>query len=340
MHSSAESTTTAAQNPRNSSTFVSVVAVLQGISAVLDQKIPAMWQILHDGYENFELILVDDGSRDQTLAQGRALLNRFDCIRIVRLSRAFGREPALAAGLDAAIGDVVVVLDLATDPIERTVELVQMCVGGSGAIVGVDPQRHGETQWAKKLARGFYWVAEHIAAIEMIRDSTGLLVLSRSALGALLRIREQAYHVQVFLPFIGFEVQTWPYQPSARVKTPRGLLGELDRAAGILVTGSLRPLRIVSWLSLLAATLNGAYLVYVMLIALFKTHVAEGWTTLSLQQGVMFFLLFSVLAVLSEYVGRILAESRQRPTWVVRDEYNSSVVVQAAARRNVVNESE
>ena len=340
MPSPPDSPAPAATPARNSHTFVSVVTVLQDASFDVATRVPALWRILHDAYENFEVVLVDDGTRDGTLHKVQALLDQHDCLRIVRLSRQFGREAALAAGLDAAIGDVVVAIDVAADPIDAIPKLVRQCVRGSGAIIGVDPERRGETALQKAAVRAFYWLAERLAAVELIRDATGLLVLSRPALGALLRLREQAYHLQVFLPFIGFELQTWAYQPAGPGKASRGLLAGLGRAADIIVTGSLRPLRVVSWLSLLAATLNGTYLVYVVLIALFRKHVAEGWTTLSLQHGVMFFLLFLVLAVLSEYVGRILAESRRRPTWVVRDEFNSSVVVQSDQRRNVVNDSE
>ncbi|MSQ83048.1 MAG: glycosyltransferase [Myxococcales bacterium] len=339
MTSLTDSQIPARSGARNSSTFVSVVAVLRDVAADVQAKVRQLWEILHREYDNFEIVLVDDGSRDRTLEQVKALLPTHDCLRILTLSRAFGREPAVAAGLDAAIGDVVVVVDLDTDPIDSIPELVAMCCNGSGSVVGTDPTRTGESAVQRIGATVFYWLAQRLAGIDMIRHTTGLVALSRPALGALLRIREQAYHPQVFLPYIGLELKTWAYRPTGRIKANRGLFHSLDRAIDIVVTGSLWPLRIVSWASVLAALVNAIYLIYVVLIALFKSHVAEGWTTTSLQNGAMFFMLFVVLAVLGEYVGRVLTESRRRPTFVVRDEYNSSVVVQAEQRRNVVNES-
>jgi polyisoprenyl-phosphate glycosyltransferase len=105
------------------------------------------------------------------------------------------------------------------------------------------------------------------------------------------------------------------------------------------VGNSTRPLRLVGWLALLAAFLNLAYIGYVFAVRIFKTRVAEGWMTLSLQNAGMFLLLFLILAVVTEYVGRILDETRERPLYYIAEEANSSVMVPSAERRNVVRES-
>lgn len=329
---------------RSASLFVSAIA-LSGDAAPADPPealmaaLRRLWQVLHDGYENFELLVLDDGLDDAARAQLRVLLTELDCVRVIRLSRRFGRDAALAAGLESAIGDVVVALDLRTDPVELVPELVARCRQGSGAVVGVDPLRTGQSDWEKAGARWFYRVARRVCDLESVEHATSLMALSRPALGALLKIKEQSRHPQLFLPYIGFDLQRLTYRPGGRTSRARGLFGSVDRAIDLLVTGSMRPLRLISWLSLSASAVNALWMLYVVLIALFKDHVAEGWPTQSLQSGTMFFLLFLVLAVLGEYVGRILGESRRRPQYVLLDEWASSVVVEREKRRNVVGES-
>ena len=107
----------------------------------------------------------------------------------------------------------------------------------------------------------------------------------------------------------------------------------------MVISYSTQPLRWVSWLGLLASGLNLLYMVYVLATYLLRSRVAEGWTTLSLQASGMFFLLFLCLSVLSEYVGRILEESRDRPLYHVLEERNSNVLLANRDRTNIVKES-
>jgi len=107
----------------------------------------------------------------------------------------------------------------------------------------------------------------------------------------------------------------------------------------IVVSNSTRPLRYLSWLGVIVAGLNVLYIGYIALIYLFKSDVAEGWVTQSMQSAVMFFFLFLTLAVLGEYVGQLLDEVRARPLYVARQERVSSVLIADGERVNVVGES-
>jgi hypothetical protein len=110
-------------------------------------------------------------------------------------------------------------------------------------------------------------------------------------------------------------------------------------AVGIVVSNSTHPLRVVTWLGLVASGLNMIYMLYVVAIYLFKHSVAEGWATLSLQISGMFFCLFLFMSVLCEYIGRIVSEVRTRPLYHMLEERNSSVVIAHEERRNVASES-
>jgi hypothetical protein len=165
--------------------------------------------------------------------------------------------------------------------------------------------------------------------------------LSRSAVNGVTRIKDKYRSIRLMASNLGPEVETVSYEPISRRNhsRARGLLESLDMAAGITVSHSTRPLRFVTALGLLASFANLIYMGYVAVIYVFKEHVAEGWTTTSLQLSGMFFLLFLIMAALSEYVGRVLEESRDRPLYHVIEERNSNVMVRDSDRRNVVSAS-
>jgi hypothetical protein len=156
------------------------------------------------------------------------------------------------------------------------------------------------------------------------------------------QINDRYRIMRLFSAIIGFKTETFTYEPLSRSpKTHRkNFWDDLETAAAIITSSSLHPLRIVSALGLIASLLNLLYMVYVVLIFLLKKTVAPGWTTLSLQQGGMFFFLFLVLTVACEYLGRIRADSLGRPSYWIMEEMGSNVLIEDPSRLNVLHDSE
>ncbi len=324
-----------------SNLFVSVVLVLRNNASIAAARVAAIAMKLHETYENYELVVVDDGSDDATLLCLQPLLTQHIGIRVLELSRHFGTEIAVTAGLEHAIGDVVLTMT-PFDPPDRMADFVAAVQKSGGIVNGVierDPRRRNPLrQWGSAV---YHSCARRFLGIDMVQDATTFRALSRSALNAVVRIREKHRFLQVFAPYIGLSIGYLPYRP---LDVPGHsqllpLLDALNQAIDVVVTSSLRPLRAVTWLALLGSGLNVLYVGYVALIALFKPHVAEGWITQSLQNSGMFLMLFLILAVSSEYLGRLLTESRERPLYFVRNESTSSVLVPIAHRRNVTTDS-
>lgn len=323
-----------------SDVFVSVVAPLKDDADVLEPFVRETVGVLEAAYTNFELVLVDDGSRDATGVRVGELLKTWRCVRYLRLSRSFGVEVAVAAGLDSVIGDFTVVMLPASDPPALIPQLVTLARKGSGVVFGVRTDQAEEPAWARLGSRGFWALGRRWLGIEAPRGATYLQCLSRASVNALTRIKDKYRSLRLLTSSVGSGFETLPYAPLRRRGAPRrrGLFESIDLAVGIVVSQSTRPLRFVAWLGLLASFANLLYMAYVVAIYLFKSHVAEGWTTTSMQISGMFFLLFLILAVLSEYVGQVLAESRDRPLYHLLEERNSNVMVADAERRNVVRE--
>jgi len=320
-----------------SSVFVSVVCRLRDERGLVEPLLDDLVRVLRAHYENWEIVLVDDGSRDGTTARVKELLGRYEGVRLLRLSRAFGLDIALTAGLESAIGDVVVTLSAESDPPEIIPQLVDVVRRENAAVYGVAPaRRRGFLREAG--GRIFHWLCRRVLDLPIEPHSTQLRALPRQAVNAIVEIKDRHRYLRALTPYIGYETRTVQYRPSGR-PARESLFDAADAAIAVIVGNSTRPLRIVSWLALLAAFLNVLYIAYVFAVRIFKTRVAEGWMTLSLQNAGMFLLLFLILAVVTEYVGRILDETRERPLYYIAEEANSSVMVPSAERRNVVRES-
>jgi dolichol-phosphate mannosyltransferase len=321
--------------------FVSVIAPLRNDSTVIDSFIKEIITVLKKNYTNYELVLVDDGSEDDTVKNVTSLLGQYECIRLIRLSRKFGTEIAIASGLDSVIGDFVVVMLPDSDPPELIPEMVRQARSGQDVVFGIRRDRAGETLWMRGGARLFYWGTKKFFGIDLPKDATHFRVLSRQVVNAVTQIKDKNRYLRLLSASVGYANQSFLYQPIQRHEKPRpkGFLESINMAIGIIVTHSIHPLRFVSTIGLLASVLNFLYVGYIIIVYLFKEQVAEGWTTLSLQTAGMFFFVFLILTVLSEYVGRILDESKERPLYYILEERNSSVLLADQDRRNVVNDS-
>lgn len=324
----------------NTSDFISVVARLDNQADSVSLFVREVSAILKERFASYEIILVEDGSTDGTLRLLKELVREIDCVRVIRLSRRFGVDVALTAGLESAIGDYVVTLDPRTDPPALMPELLGRALKSRGVVCGIDSTWR-RRPWSRRVgSRGFHWIARRLLQLEIPPHATYYRVMTRQAVNALVRMRDKSRRLRALTPYIGFAAEFFEYEPLPAGDRPGAtLFEEVDAAISTIVSSSTRPLRLVTWLALGASLLNVLYIGYIVAIALFKKKVAEGWVTLSTQHTVMFFLIFLILSVVAEYVGQILYEARDRPLYYVQEEFNSSVVM-PQDRRNVVNASE
>ncbi|MDX1393721.1 MAG: glycosyltransferase family 2 protein [Gemmatimonadota bacterium] len=322
-------------------TFVSVIAPMRDDADILAGFVEETVSMLETSFTNYELVLVDDGSEDDTLGVARRLLREHDCIRLLPLSRRFGQEIAISAGLDSVIGDYTVVMLVEGDPAELVPEMVARAMDGAGVVYGVRRARAGDPWWLRTGARLFYGAANRLLGLGIRADSTHFRVLSRQALNALIKVRDRRRYLRTLSSFVGYPTEEIVYEPRPRRNPPRrkGPVQALALAINIIVANTTRPLRLVSWLGLLMAGFNLAYIGYIVIVYLLKDDVVEGWATQSLQLAVGFFFVALVLAVLSEYVGRLLTEVQDRPLYYTQAEEVSSVLIADERRPNVVAES-
>jgi glycosyltransferase involved in cell wall biosynthesis len=325
----------------NSDCFVSVIAPLFNESHIIETFVSEVIQVLRDRYTNYELVLVNDGSEDDTADRVTSLLQTYECIRLISLSRHFGMEVAISSGLDSVIGDFVVVILPDSDPPQLIPDLIEECRMGKDLLIGARKNRRGEPLWMKIGVNLFYWCCRKLFKIPLTKNATQFRVLSRQVVNALIQVQDKYRYLRLLSVYMGYKSQTFTYEPIKRSnKTKsRGFWESINLGLQIIFMNSVHPLRLASYLSLLASMFNLIYMGYVVLIYLFKEKVAEGWVTLSMQNAVMFFLFSIVLAILCEYVGLIFANSKGWPPYYIAEEKNSSVLIVDSQQRNIVKDS-
>jgi glycosyltransferase involved in cell wall biosynthesis len=319
-------------------TLVSVVATLQNDGPILGEFVAEVVAVLRANYAYYELILVDDHSTDATAGIVEELMTVHPSMRLIRLSRRFGADAAITAGLDAAIGDYVVVIRPQSDPPDAIPAMIRAAGSDAGVVLGTTRREATRGPIVRLGREAFYWLIRRALPATPPPDATGFCVLTRRVVNAITQIKSNFRHVGFLSCTVGYAVALHPYQQIARSphRRARPLRQAVEEAISIFITNSFVPLRMASAVGAFAALLNLGYVLYVILVNLVKRQVAEGWTTLSLQISVMFLFVFLNLLIISEYIARLIQESQDRPSYQVLDERASPMRVHDPERRNVV----
>jgi glycosyltransferase involved in cell wall biosynthesis len=315
----------------NSSLLISVVSAVYNAEPWLEAYVREMHAFLAARFKDFEIVIVDNASTDGTVAVIERLQEELPNIQLYCLMRKLNQESAFVVGLEQAIGDVVVTIDANYDPPQAVDDLLERYYqDGVDIVYGV--REHGDERPPRgayyRLAKGFFKVYKAVTKNDLPVLASMFRLLSRRALNSFLDNRERYSLFRVMSAFAGLPYSDIRYQGINRSGTPleTSYAKATYRAGRILLLSSHEPLRFLSLLAVAGALFNVIYSIYVLAVNIFKADVAEGWTSLSLQSSSMFFLLFLILGVLSEYIGRLFIYSQNRPDYLIAREKRSLVL--------------
>jgi dolichol-phosphate mannosyltransferase len=271
---------------------------------------------------SFEIVLVNDGSRDRTWEIMRGLAACDQRVIAINLSRNHGHQLALTAGLDLCSGERILIIDAdLQDPPELLPAMIaEMERQKADVVYGLRRARAGETAFKRSTAKLFYRGLSRLAEIEIPRDTGDFRLMSRRALDALLSLPEQARFIRGMVAWVGFRQVPLVYDRAARHAGQTNYpFGKMVRFALDAVTGfSTAPLRWAShfgmWL-FLGSFLLLAYIGWGWL----SGNVTEGWTSLMLVVVALGAVQMFVLGMIGEYLGRLYIESKRRPLYIVQE---------------------
>ncbi len=283
-------------------------ALLQGLTSVLQQMSP-----------NWEIVIVDDGSRDETLLALLPWLTRPGVV-CLQLSRNFGKEAALGAGLDHARGDVVFTLDADLQhPVELLPQMLQAWREGADMVYAVRRDRSSESAIKRVGTRMFYALMKLGSSIDIPPNAGDFRLLDRCVVDAVCSLPERTRFMKGLYAWVGFRSRSIDFDPPARLRgrSGFGLRALLSLAASGITAFSNLPLRLGSALGTLLALIAIGYGVWVVIEHFTQGHDVPGWATIV--AGLMFFsgIQLLTIGILGEYLGRVYDEVKRRPRYLI-----------------------
>jgi polyisoprenyl-phosphate glycosyltransferase len=272
----------------------------------------------------FEMVCVDDGSTDETLKKLVALVERDPRIRVVELSRNFGKESALTAGIDAARGDAVIPIDAdLQDPPELILAMIGEWQRGADVVLARRTDRSADSFMKRKSAEMFYRFYNVFSSVKIPSNVGDFRLMNRAAVDALKQLPERQRFMKGLFAWVGFRTVTVDYARNPRAAGSTKFSGWKlwNFALEGLTSFSSLPLKVWSYLGAIGAILTFVYAAFIILRTLIHGVDIPGYA--SILVAILFFgsLQLISVGVLGEYLGRIYMETKQRPLYLVRREY-------------------
>lgn len=325
----------------NVDNLISVAAVVQNDEKIVESYVEDVINELKKSFENYELVLIDNGSSDNSVSIIKKLQRKIENIRLIILSRKNEDEIAYTAALNNCIGDFVVLMDMNYDPPALIPQLVDKSISGCDLVIAERNDRGEKSLFEKILISIFFKISKFFTGYNINPRLSKYIVFSRRAVNSIIRIKDRSRYIK-FLAFeVGYSHGTVPYARINRGNYPKksNLLKSVPFAIEVIVSNSDRLIRTASFLGLMASLLNLAYAFYVLLgFIFFSQYIPQGWTSTQLANATMFFLLFLILSITGEYIARILRETKKGELYYVADELNSSVFPGNIDKKNVLTE--
>ncbi|MGM5025776.1 glycosyltransferase family 2 protein [Tardiphaga sp. 862_B3_N4_1] len=275
-----------------------------------------------------EIIVVDDGSSDATLAIAIVASQADPRIKYISLSRNFGHQAALRAGLQGATGDCVISMDADLQHPPRLLpDLIAKWQEGFKVVLTIRQEVESNSTFKRVTSSLFYAIMNAVSDVAIDPGSADFRLLDRKVVDVVNGLSEHDFFLRGIIPWVGFSTYKLNYVPDQRMHgtTKYSLRKMISFAASGVVANSIQPLRLATFLALAIAGIGALYAIYALSIFLLYGRVVPGWTSVALIVSIIGSLQLFVLGVLGEYVGRILRETRKRPGFVVgRSNLNSS----------------
>ena len=309
---------------------LSIVVPIYNELPVLPNLYARLRNVLDPLEIHYELVLIDDGSRDGSGDYLLQLATTTSVVKAVRLSRNFGKEAALTAGLEHASGDAVIILDAdLQDPPELIPQMLAAFYGGSDIICMKRRSRAGES-WAKRLsAYLFYRLLNRISSIEIPRDTGDFRLMSRRVINALRLLPERNRYMKGLFAWVGFPTLVIEYDREARAAgtTKWNVLGLFGLAFEGFTSFSVAPLRWATGIGFLAALIGATFGLWIVVKTLLLGNAVEGYPSLIAMITFMGGIQLLSIGMVGEYVGKTYFETKQRPLYVIQDVVKSPATV-------------
>lgn len=301
---------------------LSVIVPVYNEELVINETYKRLKEVMDSTKESYELIFVDDGSRDETLAMAKELCRRDDHVKVLSFSRNFGHQVAITAGMDYSVGNAVVVIDAdLQDPPEVILKMIEKWRNGYDVVYGQRVARRGETFFKKVTAKLFYRLLRSLTNIDVPLNTGDFRLMDRKACDALKSLPERNRYVRGLASWIGFRQVGVEFARKERFagETKYPLKKMMRLATDAVTAFSYKPLKLATCLGSAMVLASIICLFLAVSARLFTVAAIPGWlppTAVSLLgNGITLF----VIGIMGEYIGRIADEAKARPLYILKE---------------------
>lgn len=270
---------------------------------------------------NYELILVDDGSNDSTFSEVEKLSKEISELKALALSRNFGHQVALTAGLEHASGHFIITMDGDLQhPPELIPRLIEEAKKGFDIVNTIRSETADATVLKNVSAKGFYQLINYVSDVTIVPGAADFRLMTRKALDAFLQIPERNRFTRGLISWMGFEQCFVAFSAGKRHsgKSKYSLRRMIRFAWDGITSFSSRPLRISFYLGLMSSGFGLLYAIYAIIVK-FTGHVVEGWTSLLIVVLLMGGIQLISIGIIGEYLARVFTESKRRPLYFIKN---------------------
>lgn len=305
---------------QNKNVFISCIVPVFNEDAVISAFIESLQPILRDITNRYEIIVVDDGSRDHSLEIVRHLPKEYH-VKVLGLSRNFGKEIALTAGLEHCSGDVAILLDADFQhPIEIIPQFIQHWVQGYDMVYGVRTDRVSESYFKRNFANFFYWLMQKITPINIPNNAGDFRLMDRKIIEALKEFPERTRFMKGLYAWVGYKTIGIPFEVKERAAGKSSW--RFAKLTELAITGitsfSDVPLRVWGLIGFVISLVSFIYAIYIVTVTLLFGADLPGFPTLVV--AIMFLGGIQLLSIgiLGEYIARIFTEVKKRPKYLLQ----------------------
>jgi Glycosyltransferases involved in cell wall biogenesis len=300
----------------------SIVVPVYNEEEVIEETYRRLTEVMESTKESYEIIFINDGSRDRTLELADLICKKDNRIRVINFSRNFGHQIAVTAGMEYSTGQAVVIIDAdLQDPPEVILKMIEKWKQGYDVVYGKRLKRKGETWFKKITAKLFYRFLHSMTTVDMPVDTGDFRLIDRKVCDTMNSLTEKNRYVRGLVSWVGYKQIAVEYVREERFagETKYPLKKMLKLAADAIISFSYKPLKIAGFVGCLLSFFSFIYLIIIIIQRIFTNTTVPGWA--SIVAVILFFngVTLMIQSVNGEYIGRIYEETKNRPLYIVRD---------------------